>query len=147
MNRKREMLKLIRVLQQTARMAFQSEWTGSGASDAASLCVDRHNRILSRLRELDPDLSTVFEPLGQDSSLTAAAIACRQLASYYEEEFGWPSRWRQACETACDPTAFREFWKRSAKDLQDLGEYMRECAGEWSRRRRAKAAAPGEPSA
>jgi hypothetical protein len=56
MDRENEIAKLIHVLQQTARMAFQSEWTGSGSSDAAALCVDRHNRILVRLRQLDPSL-------------------------------------------------------------------------------------------
>jgi hypothetical protein len=138
MDKEKEITKLIHVLQQTARMAFQSEWTGSGGGDAAALCVDRHNRILERLRELDPELSTVFEPLPADSSLTAAAIACRQLASYYEDEIGWPSRWKRAYSSACDTKAFKEFWRRSARDVQDLGEYMRECAEEWARRRRAK---------
>lgn len=138
MDKENEITKLIHVLQQTARMAFQSEWTGSGSSDAAALCVDRHNRILVRLRQLDPDLSAVFEPLAAESSLTAAAIACRQLASYYEDEIGWSSRWKHAYSSACDPKAFREFWRKSARDIQDLGEYMRECAEEWARRRRAK---------
>jgi cytochrome P450 len=119
-------------------MAFQSEWTGSGSSDAATLCVDRHNRILERMKEHDPGLSAVFEPLPAECSLTAAAIACRQLASYYEDEIGWSSRWKQAYGSACDPRSFKEFWRRSAKDVQDLGEYMRECAEEWARRRKAK---------
>jgi hypothetical protein len=139
MDREKEITKLIHVLQQTARMAFQTEWTGSGSSDAAALCVDRHNRILARLRELDPGLSAVFEPLPEASSLTAAAISCRQLASYYEDEIGWPSRWRHAYDSAWDPKSFRRFWRKSARDVQDLGEYMRECADEWARRRRAKA--------
>jgi hypothetical protein len=145
MDKENEIAKLIHVLQQTARVAFQSEWTGSGSSDAAALCVDRHNRILARLRELDPGLSKVFEPLPAESSLTAAAIACRQLASYYEDEIGWPSRWKRAYSSACDTKAFKEFWRKSAKDIQDLGEYMRECAEEWARRRKAKA--QSEPTA
>jgi hypothetical protein len=139
MEKEKEIGKLIRVLLQTARMAFQSEWTGSGGHDAAALCVDRHNRILARLKELDPGLSTVFEPLPEECSLTAAAIACRQLASYYEDEIGWPSRWKHAYSSACDTKAFKEFWRKSAKDVQDLGEFMRECAEEWARRRKAKA--------
>ena len=139
MEKDKEIAKLIRVLQQTARMAFQAEWTGSGGSDAATLCVDRHNKILTRLRELDPGLSAVFEPLGAETSLTAAAISCRQVASYYEDEIGWPSKWKQAYDSATDPKAFKEFWRKSAKDVQDLGEYMRECADEWARRRKARA--------
>jgi hypothetical protein len=139
MDKEKEIIKLVHVLQQTARMAFQSEWTGSGSSDAAALCVDRHNRILARLRELDPDLSAVFEPIPADSSLTAAAISCRQLASYYEDEIGWSSRWKNVYDSAWDHRAFKRFWRKSARDIQDLGEYMRECAEEWARRRRAKA--------
>ncbi|MBP1623976.1 MAG: hypothetical protein H6Q07_1996 [Acidobacteria bacterium] len=138
MERDKEIGKLVYVLQQTARMAFQSEWTGSGSNDAAKLCVDRHNRILARLKQMDPGLSEVFEPLPADSSMTAAAIACRQLASYYEDELGWSSKWKQAYDSACDPKAFKEFWRKSARDIQDLGEYMRECAEEWARRRKAK---------
>jgi hypothetical protein len=145
MDKENEIGKLIHVLQQTARMAFQSEWTGSGSSDAAALCVDRHNRILERLRQLDPKLSEVFEPLPSESSLTAAAIACRQLSAYYEDEFGWSSKWKHAYNAACDPKAFKEFWRKSARDIQDLGEYMRECAEEWARRRKAKAEGETEP--
>jgi len=137
MEREKEIRKLIHVLLQTARAAFQSEWTGSGAGDAAALCVERHNRILDRLKEHDPGIAAVFDPLPAGSSLTAAAIACRQLASYYEDEIGWSSRWRQAYGAACDTSAFKEFWRKSAKDAQDLGEFMRECADEWARRRKA----------
>ena len=139
MDREKEIIKLVRVLQQTARMAFQSEWTGSGGNDAAALCVDRHNRILARLMSLEPGLANVFEMLPPESSLTAAAIACRQLASYFEDEIGWSSRWKHAYASACDPKSFKEFWRKSARDVQDLGEYMRECADEWARRRKAKA--------
>jgi hypothetical protein len=138
MEREKEIKKLINVLLQTARMAFQSEWTGSGGSDAAAMCVDRYNRILVRLKEHDPGISAVFEPLPAESSLTTAAMACRQLASYFEDEIGWSSRWKSAYGAACDPAAFKEFWRKSAKDVQDLGEFVRECAEEWARRRKAK---------
>ncbi len=139
MEREKEIRRLVSVLLQTARTGFQSEWTGSGSKDAAALCVDRHNRILARLMEYEPEISTVFAPLPADSSLTTAAIACRQLASYFEDETGWSSRWKAAYTHACDPKGFKEFWRKSAKDVQDLGEYMRECAEEWARRRKSKA--------
>ena len=138
MEREKEIRKLVNVLLQTARMAIQSEWTGSGSSDVAALCVDRHNRILECLKQHDPALSAVFEPLHAECSLAAAAIACRQLASYYEDEIGWSSRWKRAYGSTCDPKAFKEFWRKSARDVQDLGEYMRECSEEWARRRKAK---------
>jgi hypothetical protein len=148
MERDKEIRKLINVLLQTARMAFQSEWTGSGSSDAAALCVDRHNRILARLKEHEPEISNIFAPLPENSSLATAAIACRQLASYFEDETGWSSRWKHAYNKSCDPRAFKEFWRKSAKDVQDLGEFMRECAEEWAQRRKAKteAESPGAPA-
>jgi hypothetical protein len=143
MEREKELRKLIHVLLQTARMAFQSEWTGSGSNDAASLCVNRHNRILERLKTHEPEIDVIFEPLAPNSSLATAAIACRQLASYFEDEVGWSSRVKTAYSAACDPKPFKEFWRKSAKDIQDLGEFMRACADEWARRRKAKT--EGEP--
>jgi hypothetical protein len=138
MEKEKEITSLIRVLRQTARMALQSEWTSSGNNDAAALCVDRHNRILARLKDIDTDLSAVFEPLPADSSLTAAAIACRQLVAYYEDDPGWSSRWKHVYDAASDPKAFKDFWRKSTRDVQDMGEYMRECAEEWARRRKEK---------
>jgi hypothetical protein len=138
MNRDKEIANLVHVLQQTARMCFQSEWTGTDNNDVAALCMDRHNRILARLKEFDPGLATVFDPLPPGSSLTAVAIACRQVAAYYEDELSWPARWKQAYESSCDSKTIKEFWRKSAKEVQDLGEYMRECADEWARRRKTK---------
>jgi hypothetical protein len=139
MNREKEISNLVHVLQQTARMCFQAEWTGSDNSDVAALCMERHNRILAKLKDFDPGLSAVFDPLPQGSSLTAVAIACRQLAAYYEDELGWPARWKQACESSCDSKTIKDFWRKSSKEVRDLGEYMRECTDEWARRRKAKA--------
>jgi hypothetical protein len=138
MEKEKEIRKLVHVLVHTARMAFQSEWTGAGDKDAAAVCVERHNRILARFVELDPGVTAVFDPLPAEASLSAAAIACRQLASYYEDEIGWSSRVRHACESASDPKAFKEFWRKSARDVQDFGEFMRECSAEWARRRKGK---------
>ena len=53
MEREKEMAKLVNVLRRTARMALQSEWTGS-SQDAARFCAEQYNRVLARLRELDP---------------------------------------------------------------------------------------------
>ena len=87
MEREKELVKLINVLRRTSRMALQSEWTG-GKDDAASYCTDQYNRVLARLKELDPGVSVVFEPLPAASSLTVVAMASRQLAAYYEDELG-----------------------------------------------------------
>ena len=83
MEREKELIKLINVLRRTSRMALQSEWTG-GKEDAAAFCTDQYNRVLTRLKELDPGVGTIFEPLPAGSSLTVVAMASRQLAAYYE---------------------------------------------------------------
>ena len=80
MERDKELAKLINVLRRTSRMALQSEWTG-GKEDAAVFCTDQYNRVLARLKELDPGVSAVFEPLPAGSSLTVVAMAARQLAA------------------------------------------------------------------
>src|SRR6266545_2181976 len=85
MEREKELPKLINVLRRTSRMALQSEWTG-GSQDAAVFCTEQYNRVLARLMEIDDGIGTIFEPLPAGSSLTVVAMACRQLAAYYEDE-------------------------------------------------------------
>ena len=80
----REIVKLVNVLRRTARMTMHVEWTG-GSPDAAAHCVEQYNRVLARLKELDPSITKVFEPLPASSSLTVAGMACRQVAAYYED--------------------------------------------------------------
>lgn len=137
MEREKELLKLINVLRRTSRMALQSEWTG-GKEDAAAYCTDQYNRVLARLKELDPGVSTVFEPLPAGSSLTVVAMAARQLAAYYEDELG-PAKGfggGRGYGFNVDPKMFREFWDRSAHEFEDLGAFIRESIDEWLRRRK-----------
>jgi hypothetical protein len=132
MEREKELAKLINVLRRTARMALQSAWAGGG-QDAASYCTEQYNRVLGRLKEIDPDVATVFEPLPAGSSLAVVAMACRQLAAYYEDEVGHARRFGHAYGFALDPEMFREFWRKSAREIEDLGEFTRECIEEWAR--------------
>ena|SRR5690349_15365602 len=138
MEREKELLKLINVLRRTSRMALQSEWTG-GKDDAAAYCVDQYNRVLARLKELDPGVSVVFEPLPAGSSLTVVAMASRQLAAYYEDELG-PAKGfgggGRGYGFAVDPRMFREFWDKSAREFEDLGEFIRESIDEWLKRKK-----------
>ena len=145
MEREKELAKLVNVLRRTSRMALQSEWTGS-SQDAARFCVEQYNRVLARLKELDPDVATVFEPLAEESSLTVAAMACRQLAAYYEDEVGrgagwgdWAGAWGDPRYGAwADKKAFRDFWKESARGIEDFGEFIREHFEDWVRQYKAK---------
>lgn len=138
MERDQEIKKLVNVLRRTARMALQSEWTG-GSQDAAAYCVEQYNRVLSRLKEIDPSVGTVFAPLAAGSSLTVAGMACRQLAAYYEDEVGYAWDWGRGYGVAFDAKTFKDFWCKSARDIEDLGEFIRESIEEWARQRKQKA--------
>ena len=136
MEREKELVKLINVLRRTGRMALQSEWTG-GKEDAAAFCADQYNRVLARLKELDPGVSVVFEPLAAGSSLTVVAMACRQLAAYYEDELGPAKGFGRGYGFAFDPKMFKEFWEKSARECEDMGECIRESIDEWLRQKKA----------
>jgi hypothetical protein len=136
MERDKELLKLINVLRRTSRMALQSEWTG-GKEDAAKFCTDQYNRVLTRLKEMDPGVSVVFEPLPAGSSLTVVAMASRQLAAYYEDELGPAGRsFGRGYGFAFDPKMFKEFWEKSAREFEDMGEFIRESVEEWLRHKK-----------
>jgi hypothetical protein len=135
MEREKELAKLINVLRRTGRMAMHSEWTGSD-KDGAAHCAGQYNRVLARLKELDPDIGNVFEPLATDSPLGVTAMACRQLAAYYEDEVGHGQGFGKAYAFAFDPQHFKEFWQRAGKDIEDLGEFIRESINEWVKHKR-----------
>ena len=137
MEKEKELAKLINVLRRTSRMALQSEWTGAHP-DAAAYCVEQYNRVLGRLKELDGSVGTLFEPLPAGSSLTVVAMACRQLAAYYEDETGTQKGCGRAYGIAFDPEMFRDFWEKSAREVEDLGEFIREAIEEWARVRKPK---------
>jgi hypothetical protein len=135
MEREKELVKLINVLRRTSRMALHSEWTG-GKEDAAAFCTEQYNRVLARLKELDPGVGSVFEPLPAGSSLTVVAMASRQLAAYYEDELGPGKGFGRGYGFAFDPKVFKDFWEKSSRDIEDLGEFIRESIDEWVRQRK-----------
>ena len=138
MEREKELVKLINVLRRTSRMALQSEWTG-GKEDAAAFCTDQYNRVLARLKEMDPGVGVVFETLPASSSLTVVAMASRQLAAYYEDELG-PARGfgGRGYNFVFDPQKqkFKDFWEKSAREFEDIGEFIRESIDEWLRHKK-----------
>jgi hypothetical protein len=135
MEKEKELLKLINVLRRTSRMALQSEWTG-GKEDAAAFCTDQYNRVLNRLKELDPGVGVVFQPLPAGSSLTVVAMASRQLGAYYEDELGPAKGFGRGYGFAFDPKVFKEFWEKSAREFEDMGEFIRENIDEWLRHKK-----------
>lgn len=143
MERERELVKLINVLRRTSRMALQSEWTG-GKEDAASFCTEQYNRVLARLKELDPGVGSVFDPLPAGSSLTVVAMAARQLAAYYEDELGPAKGFGHGYGFAFDPKIFKEFWEKSSREFEDLGDFIRESIEQWAKHRKTTAAGEGK---
>ena len=138
MEREKELIKLINVLRRTSRMALQSEWTG-GSQDAAAYCTDQYNRVLARLKELDSNVGTVFDPLPAGSSLTVVAMASRQLTAYYEDEVSSTKGFRGFNfdpATFKGSKSFKEFWEKGAREFEDLGEFIRESIEEWTRQRK-----------
>ncbi len=150
MEREQELLKLINVLRRTGRMAMQAEWTG-GSKDpgAANYCAGRYNRVLERLKELDAGVTTIFEPLPLDSSLAVVAMACRQLVAYYEDELGAELRKHRPDVGAFvidARSSFKDFWLKSSRDIEDLGEFIRESIAEWMRQRKGGESCASEPA-
>ena len=135
MERDQEITRLVNVLRKTARMAQQTAWGWAESDDeTVAYSIRQYNRVLGRLTELDPDVATVFEPLPNDSTLAVVAMACRQLAAYYEEETCAPGGWGRVYGAAFDADAFKDFWRKSARDIEDLGEHIRESVEAWARR-------------
>jgi len=141
MEREKELFKLLNVLRRTHRMALQSEWTGGGKEDAAAFSTDQYNRVLARLKEMDPGVGTIFEPLPAGSSLTVVAMACRQLYAYYEDEVGPAKGFPRAHghAFAFDSSKFKEFWEKSSREFEDIGEFIRESIDEWLRHKKEAA--------
>lgn len=135
MERQKELFKLINVLRRTSRMTLQAEWTG-GKEDAAAYCTDQYNRVLARLKEINPGVGVVFEPLPAGSSLIVVAMASRQLASYYEDEVGPAKGFGPGPGFAFDSKRFKEFWEKSAREFEDMGEFIRESIDEWLRHKK-----------
>ncbi len=131
MDREKELTKLVNILRRTARMALHYEWT-EDAGDTAQFCVDQYNKVFERLKQLEPDVTTVFAPLKSGSSLNVVAIACRQLAAYFEDEVENASPWQAVCAGAIDAESFKDFWRKGACDVQDLGEIIRESISGWT---------------
>ncbi|MDZ4701973.1 MAG: hypothetical protein SH809_19845 [Rhodothermales bacterium] len=138
MERDQEIVKLVNVLRRTARMAQQAAWAGSDAESIA-YCVKQYNKVLERLIEIDEGVSSVFDPLGEDANLTVVAMACRQLAAFYEDEIAsGGTKWERIYGAAFDTESFKDFWRQSAKDIEDFGEFIRENLDAWAAMRKKK---------
>jgi hypothetical protein len=85
MERDREIAKLINVLYRIARGARYAEWNNA-SDDAARFCLLQYNRVLARLRELEPAIATLFTELPEAANPQVIRIAAHELSAYFEEE-------------------------------------------------------------
>ena len=140
MERDKEIQKLVNVLRRTAKMAQQAGWTDESdeSNGGASFNIDQYNRVLARLIELEPNVEPVFPPLKKDTQLSVVAMACRQLAAYFEDEVKAGHSWGHAYGAAFDTDSFKNFWNDSAKEIEDLGEFIRENLETWANKRGKK---------
>ena len=140
MERDKEIQKLVNVLRRTAKMAQQAGWTDESAesNSGATFNVDQYNRVLARLIELEPNVEPVFSPLKKNAQLSVVAMACRQLAAYFEDEVKAGHSWGHAYGAAFDTDSFKNFWNDSAKEIEDLGEFIRENLETWANKRGKK---------
>jgi hypothetical protein len=67
-------------------------------------------------------------------------MACRQLAAYFEDEVKSGAPWERIYGAAFDTESFKDFWKQSAKDIEDLGEFIRENLETWATQRKKREA-------
>jgi hypothetical protein len=63
-------------------------------------------------------------------------MASRQLAAYHEDDVGSPRGYAYGRAYSFDPKKFREFWERSSREFEDMGEFIRESIDEWLRRKK-----------
>ena len=141
MERDKEIQKLVNVLRRITKMAQQASLTGEDAEDShgsASYNVSQYNKVLARLVELEPNVEPVFDPLEKDASVAVLALACRQLAAYFEDEVKAGHSWGHAYGAAFDTDSFKNFWNDSAKEIEDLGEFIRENLETWANKKEKK---------
>ena len=138
MERDKEIQKLVNVLRKTARLAQQAGWSDGEDTSSASYNIDQYNKVLARLTELEPTLESVFEPLAKDTPLSVVAMACRQLAAYFEDEVKTGPSWGKTYGAAFDTDSFKNFWSESAREIEDLGEFIRENLEVWANKHNKK---------
>jgi len=87
-----ETVKLLNVLRRIARSAGYAAWVKPDP-EAARFCVSQYNKILNRLREVEPGITSLFTPLAEDASPEVVRMAARELLAYFEVDspdlFAW----------------------------------------------------------
>lgn len=80
----RETAKLVNVLRRIARAATHAAWTRN--AEAARFCASQYNKVLARVREIEPAAAALFTPLQDTASAEVTRIAAHELAAYFDDE-------------------------------------------------------------
>ena len=98
MEREQEIAKLVNVLHRVARAAVYSSWVRT-ETEAVRFCVAQYNKVLARLKELEPAIASLYVGLAEDASPEVLRMAAQDLAAYFEDEAGVrkPHRARPYC--------------------------------------------------
>jgi hypothetical protein len=114
MEREQQITKLVNVLRRTAASV-----QGDASAEVTKQAIGQYNRVLSTLSDLDEGAKAIFVPLEDDTGPEAVEASCHQLAAYFRDETG-------IADTFFDTDAFKDFWQKSAQDLEEVGDYIRE---------------------
>jgi hypothetical protein len=124
MEREQQITKLVNVLRRTAASV-----EGDVSEEVILQAIGQYNRVLEALSDLDEGAKAIFIPLKDDTGAEAVAASCYQLAAYFRDETG-------IADTFFDTDAFKDFWQKSAQDLEEVGDYIRESIEKMKEKKR-----------
>jgi hypothetical protein len=93
MEREREISKLVSVLHQIAFAERFSAWSNR-QEELSKFIAQQYNRVLARLKEIDPSITNLFVELNEDTNPLVIRLAARELAGYFEEDIQTEKRER-----------------------------------------------------
>ncbi|HIE26094.1 TPA: hypothetical protein EYP66_02280 [Candidatus Poribacteria bacterium] len=116
----KEIRRMIRLLESTAKIAQDASMTGM-LEEGNKASVRQYNAILDRLRETEEIPDVLFPPLEEDAPFDEVGVACKQLAAYLKEEEEPEKSRRSTGGTYHSPII------NIGGDLKDLGQLIRDA--------------------
>lgn len=107
MEREKEIAKLVNVLHRIARAAAFASWVKRD-DEAVRFCAAQYNRLLKRLKELEPAILTLYGELEEGASPHVVRMAAHDLAAYFEDEM---PRARHGRARGCHPRHAAFAWQ------------------------------------
>ena len=130
MAQEKEIKRMIRLLESTAKIAQEASLTGTLA-EGQKASVRQYNAVLERLKETEEIPDVLFPPLEEDASFDEVGVVCKQLAAYLQEEEE-PAKARPRGTPLLDQSPIVNI----GGDLKDLGELIRDALPEWMKKGR-----------